>query len=33
MKLEMKKLERENERLHAENLFLRKLEDIERRRK
>ena len=33
MKLEMKKLERENERLRAENLFLRKLEEIERRRK
>ena len=33
MKLEMKKLERENERLRAENLFLKKLEEIERRRK
>ena len=27
------KLERENERLRAENLFLKKLEEIERRRK
>ena len=33
MKLEMKKLERENERLRAENAFLKKLEEIERRRK
>lgn len=33
MKLEMKKLERENERLRAENLFLKKLEELERRRK
>jgi len=33
MKLEMKRLERENERLRAENLFLKKLEEIERRRK
>lgn len=32
-KLEMKKLERENERLRAENAFLKKLEEIERRRK
>lgn len=32
-KLQMKKLERENERLRAENLFLKKLEEIERRRK
>ena len=32
MKLEMKKLERENERLRAENLFLKKLKEIERRR-
>ncbi len=32
-KLEMKRLERENERLRAENLFLKKLEEIERRRK
>jgi transposase len=33
MQLQMKKLERENERLRAENLFLKKLEEIERRRK
>lgn len=33
MKLKMTKLERENERLRAENLFLKKLEEIERRRK
>ncbi|WP_077620803.1 helix-turn-helix domain-containing protein [Bacillus sinesaloumensis] len=32
-KLQMKKLESENERLRAENLFLKKLEEIERRRK
>jgi transposase len=32
-KLQMKKLERENERLRAENLFLKKLEEVERRRK
>jgi transposase len=32
MKWEMKKLERENERLRAENAFLKKLEEIERRR-
>jgi transposase len=32
IKLEMKKLERENERLRAENAFLKKLEGIERRR-
>jgi transposase len=31
-KLEMRKLERENERLRAENAFLKKLEEIERRR-
>lgn len=31
-KLEMKKLERENQRLRAENEFLKKLEEIERRR-
>jgi transposase len=31
--LKMKKLESENERLRAENLFLKKLEEIERRRK
>jgi transposase len=30
--LQMKRLERENERLRAENLFLKKLEEIERRR-
>ncbi|PPA72229.1 transposase [Jeotgalibacillus proteolyticus] len=30
---QMKKLEEENERLRAENLFLKKLEEIERRRK
>ncbi|PKG21520.1 hypothetical protein, partial [Niallia nealsonii] len=33
VRLEMKRLERENERLRAENLFLKKLEEIERRRK
>ncbi|MED4163158.1 helix-turn-helix domain-containing protein [Halalkalibacterium halodurans] len=33
IKLQMKKLERENERLRAENLFLKKLEEIERGRK
>ena len=32
-KLQMKKLERDNERLRAENAFLKKLEEIERRRK
>ncbi|MEF7561335.1 helix-turn-helix domain-containing protein, partial [Bacillus thuringiensis] len=32
MKVEMKKLERENERLRAENAFLKKLEELERRR-
>lgn len=31
-KLEIKRLERENERLKAENKFLKKLEEIERRR-
>lgn len=31
--LHLKRLERENERLRAENLFLKKLEEIERRRK
>ena len=31
IRFEMKKLERENERLRAENLFLKKLEEIERR--
>lgn len=30
-KLEMKRLERENERLRAENAFLKKLEELERR--
>lgn len=30
---EMKRLARENERLCAENLFLKKLEEIERRRR
>ncbi|MFD2776702.1 helix-turn-helix domain-containing protein, partial [Ornithinibacillus salinisoli] len=33
MTLQMKRLELENERLRAENLFLKKLEEIERRRK
>lgn len=33
IRLEMKKLERENERLRAENLFLKKFEEIERRRR
>jgi transposase len=28
----MKRLERENERLRAENAFLKKLEELERRR-
>ncbi len=32
IRLELKKLEKENERLRAENLFLKKLEEIERRR-
>lgn len=32
LKLEIKRIERENERLRAENLFLKKLEEIERRR-
>nr|WP_246625298.1 helix-turn-helix domain-containing protein [Fictibacillus nanhaiensis] len=32
-KLQMKRLERENERLRAENAFLKKLEEIERRQK
>ncbi|WP_213509407.1 helix-turn-helix domain-containing protein, partial [Paenibacillus faecis] len=31
-KLAMKKLEYENERLRAENAFLKKLQDLERRR-
>jgi transposase len=33
IKLEMQRLERENERLRAENAFLKKLEEIERRRR
>lgn len=33
IKFEMKKLEKENERLRAENAFLKKLEELERRRK
>ena len=33
MKLEMQRLESENERLRAENAFLKKLEEIERRRR
>jgi len=32
-KLEMKRLERENEQLRAENAFLKKLEELERRRR
>jgi len=32
IKLEMKKLKTDNERLRAENLFLKKLEELERRR-
>jgi len=32
MKLRIQQMERENERLRAENLFLKKLEEIERRR-
>ncbi|EOP39407.1 hypothetical protein IK1_02374 [Bacillus cereus VD146] len=32
-KLEMKRLEQENERLRAENAFLKKLEELERRRR
>ncbi|KXO40672.1 transposase, partial [Francisella tularensis] len=31
LRLEIKRIERENERLRAENLFLKKLEEIERR--
>lgn len=31
LKLEIKRIERENERLRAENLFLKKLEEIERK--
>lgn len=33
MKLKMRQIEKENERLRAENAFLKKLEEIERRRK
>jgi transposase len=33
LQLEIKRIERENERLRAENLFLKKLEEIERRRR
>jgi transposase len=33
MKLEIRRIEKENERLRAENAFLKKLEEIERRRK
>lgn len=33
MKLEIQRIEKENERLRAENAFLNKLEEIERRRK
>lgn len=33
IQFQLKKIERENERLRAENLFLKKLEEIERRRK
>ena len=33
VKLEMKRLERENERLKAENAYLKKLEEIERRQR
>lgn len=33
IRLQLKKVESENERLRAENLFLKKLEEIERRRK
>jgi transposase len=32
LKLRIQQMERENERLRAENLFLKKLEEIERRR-
>jgi len=32
-RLEIQRMERENERLRAENLFLKKLEEIERRRR
>lgn len=31
LKLEIQRIERENERLRAENLFLKKVEEIERR--
>ncbi|GED66252.1 hypothetical protein LFU01_47040 [Lysinibacillus fusiformis] len=33
LKLEIQRIERENERLRVENLFLKKLEEIERRRR
>lgn len=33
LQLEIKRIERENERLRAENLFLKKVEEIERRRR
>ncbi|WP_144242964.1 helix-turn-helix domain-containing protein [Neobacillus sedimentimangrovi] len=33
MKLVIRRIEKENERLRAENAFLKKLEEIERRRK
>jgi transposase len=33
LQLEIKRIERENERLRAENLFLKKLEEIKRRRR
>jgi transposase len=33
MKIEIRRIEKENERLRAENAFLKKLEEIERRRK
>lgn len=33
LQLEIKRIERENERLRGENLFLKKLEEIERRRR
>ena len=33
LRLKIQQMERENERLRAENLFLKKLEEIERRRR
>ena len=33
LRLKIQQIERENERLRAENLFLKKLEEIERRRR